>query len=77
MREFNDLVNKMTHRQRRDWARAGYPGLGKKDLAALSAFVTERMPTPVIPGQGRRRPPPLLDATIEEYIKEYDRRHGG
>ena len=35
MSEFNDLVNKMTNHERNQWARAGYPGLRRKDVEEL------------------------------------------
>ena len=35
MSSFNDLVNKMTNYERNQWARAGYPGLRRKDVEEL------------------------------------------
>ena len=40
MSEFQKQVNRLTNWQRNQWARAGYPGLQKKEPAALERFVT-------------------------------------
>ena len=36
---FNKVVNAMSNRQRNQWARAGYPGLSKKDPIGPSEFI--------------------------------------
>jgi hypothetical protein len=41
--EFQKTVNAMTNHDRNQWARAGYPGLKKKDLSALNDFIARRM----------------------------------
>jgi hypothetical protein len=33
---FEEIVQKMTNRERSAWARAGYPGLSKRDVAKLT-----------------------------------------
>ncbi len=38
MNKFNDLVNKMTNHERNQWARAGYPGLQRKEVKKLLPF---------------------------------------
>lgn len=37
--DFNFVVNVMTNHNRSQWARAGYPGLRKKDPAGPAAFI--------------------------------------
>lgn len=36
---FNAMVKSMTGRQRKKWARAGYPGLKRRDRSALEPFM--------------------------------------
>ena len=37
--DFNAVVNTMSNHQRNQWARAGYPGLRKKDPAGPAKFI--------------------------------------
>ena len=38
--DFNAVVNAMSNHQRNQWARAGYPGLRKKDPAGPAKFIS-------------------------------------
>lgn len=42
--KFNDLVNSMTHDQRRAWAKASHRGLAKKDIKALKRIIKANPP---------------------------------
>lgn len=42
-RRFAALVDKMTNHERNTWAKAGYPGLRKKELAELLPFARAAM----------------------------------
>ena len=37
---FEQVVNKMTNHERNQWARAGYPGLRKKDIVMLVPYAS-------------------------------------
>ncbi len=51
---FNDVVNIMSNRSRNQWARAGYPGLNRKDINGPAEFVS----------------PPLLLRKLQELTRQ-------
>ena len=51
---FNDVVNIMSNRSRNQWARAGYPGLKRKDINGPAEFVS----------------PPLLLRKLQELTQQ-------
>ena len=37
---FDDVINIMSNHSRNQWARAGYPGLKRKDTSGLAGFIS-------------------------------------
>lgn len=39
---FNDIVAKLTNWQRNQWAKAGYPGLRRKDVSKVELYLEKK-----------------------------------